>query len=118
MKSNAGQPFDPVRVVIFRDQLGPFPYPADLVEPAASRFRRDLNAVSRFERGCERGTTPTGAPPTIRTRGRFESGPQGACEPRHPDRRLDSDRELTGLVNLDAEASSAIRPHNTVPTRA
>ena len=38
MKAHTGQPFDPVWVVIFRDQLGPFPYPADLVEPAADRF--------------------------------------------------------------------------------
>ncbi len=39
VKPHAGQPFDPVRVVIFGHQLGPFPYPASLVEPASYRFR-------------------------------------------------------------------------------
>ena len=39
LKPNTGQPLDPVRVVIFGDQLGPFPDPAHLVEPAAHGFR-------------------------------------------------------------------------------
>src|SRR5215831_5903007 len=32
LKSNAGQPLNPVRVIIFGDQLGPFPDPTYLME--------------------------------------------------------------------------------------
>ena len=39
LQSNAGQPLTPVRVIIFGDQLGPFPDPADLMEPATHGFR-------------------------------------------------------------------------------
>ena len=72
MQPNAGQAFAPVWVVIFGHELGAFPYSAYLMEPASYRFRRHLNAVFRFERGRERGTTPAGAAPAIGTRGGFE----------------------------------------------
>ena len=39
LKSHAGQPLNPVRVIIFGDQLGPFPDPAYLMEPATHGFR-------------------------------------------------------------------------------
>src|SRR4029453_9082983 len=38
LKSNAGQPLTPVRVIILGAQLAPFPDPADLMEPATHGF--------------------------------------------------------------------------------
>jgi hypothetical protein len=39
VQPNAGQTLNPVRVIIFGYQLGAFPHPAHLVEPAAYGFR-------------------------------------------------------------------------------
>jgi hypothetical protein len=58
MKPNTRQTVDPVRVVIFGHQLGPFPHPAYLVEPASYRFRRHLDAVFGLERRRECSITP------------------------------------------------------------
>ena len=72
MEPNTSQTGDPVRVVIFGHELGPFPHPTYLMEPAAYRFRRHLKAVFGLERRCECRTTPAGAAPAIGPRGRFE----------------------------------------------
>ena len=72
MKPNANQTLDPVRVIIFGYQLGAFPYPAHLMEPAPHGFCRHLNAVFDLEPCRESGTTSAGAAPAIGTRGRFE----------------------------------------------
>src|SRR6185295_14602376 len=114
LKPNARQTLDPVWVVIFGHQLGPFPHPAHLVEPAAHGFRGHCDAVFGLERRREGGTTPAGATPAIGPRGSFEYGPEGSREPRHQDARLHSDRELPCFVNTDAETPRAIRAHDTV----
>src|SRR5438876_420829 len=69
MKPQARHTLDPVWVVIFGHQLGPFPHPADLVEPTSHGFRGPLHAMCRLERRGEGGTTPAGAAPAIRTWG-------------------------------------------------
>src|SRR5262249_27454038 len=70
--SHAGQSLDASGLVIFGHKLRPFPYPADLVEPAAHGLSRDLKAVFVPKRRRERGTTPPSAAPAIDTWGFFE----------------------------------------------
>src|SRR5262245_47336128 len=94
LKPNPGQAFNPVRVVIFGHQFGPFPDPPNLMEPATYGFRRDLDTMFGLERRRQGGTTPAGAAPAVGTRGFFENGSQRARQPRHQDRRLHSDGEL------------------------
>ena len=67
----------------FGDQLGPFPDPAYLMEPATHGFRCDRDAVFGLERRSEGGTTPQCAAPAIGTWGFFEYGAQRAREPGH-----------------------------------
>src|SRR5215471_19731778 len=109
LKPNACQTLGPVRVIIFGHQLGPFPYPADLMEPASHSVCRHRNAVLGLEGRGECGTTPPGAAPAIGTRSRFEYRAQGAREPGHQDAHLDGHRELPIRVDLDAETPGALR---------
>ena len=99
MKPNARQTLAPVWVIIFGHQLGPFPHPAHLVEPAAHGFCGHLNAVFGLERRREGGTTPPGAAPAIGAWGGFEYGAQGAHEPGHQDGHPHGDGELTVWVD-------------------
>ena len=72
MKPNTGQTFDPLWVIIFGHELGAFPHPADLVEPAADGFCGPLDPVFGLECRREGGTTPAGTALAIGTRGDFE----------------------------------------------
>lgn len=45
MKSNAGQPLDPLGIGIFGHQLGPFPDPAEFVQPASHGLRKHHMAL-------------------------------------------------------------------------
>jgi len=58
MPPNPGQALDPLCVVIFGHQLGPFSHPAHVMEPASYGPRGNLQAVFRLELGSQRGTTP------------------------------------------------------------
>jgi len=49
----------------FGDQLGPFLYPAQFVEPAAHSLHRYLNTVFGLERRREGSTAPARAAPAI-----------------------------------------------------
>jgi len=114
MQPNARSPLDPVWVIIFGHELGPFPYPVHLVEPTAHRFCSNLNAVLGLERRREGGTTPPGAALAIGTWGPFEQRTKGAQEPRHQDGHPHGDRELTVWGNAYAETPTTICPHDTV----
>ena len=81
LKPNPGQTFEPVWVVIFGHELGAFPHPAALVEPAAHGFCGHCEAVFGPKRRREGGTTPPRAAPAISTWGFFEEGAQRAREP-------------------------------------
>src|SRR5262245_40026048 len=118
MPPNPGHAFHSLRVVIFGRQLGPFPHPADLVEPAAHGFGGHRDAMLGLACHGERGTAPAGPAPTIGPGGFFEEGTEGARQPGHQDSRLDSEGELTVLSDTHAQAPSAIRPHNPVHARA
>src|SRR5713101_4299217 len=115
---NPGQALDPLRVVIFGDQLGPFPHPAHVMEPAAYGPRGNLQAVFRLELRRQRGTTPPRPAPAIGTGWRLEEGPQRALHPGHQDRRPDRGHGLALCVDGEAELPSAIEAHNTVDTGA
>src|SRR5438093_6910535 len=58
MQANPSQAFDPLRVVIFGDQLGPFPHPAHVMEPAPDGPSGYFQAVFGLELDRQRGTTP------------------------------------------------------------
>src|SRR5215467_9971081 len=118
MKANPGQALDPLRVVIFGDQLGPFPHPAHVMEPASDGPGGNLQAVFRLELGSQRGTTPPRPAPAIGPRWRLEECPQRALHPGHQGRRPDGGHELALCIDCEAELPSAIETHNTVDTRA
>ena len=83
MPPNPGQAFHPLWIVIFGRQLGPFPYPADLVEPAAHGFCGYIDAMFRLECQRERGTAPPRAAPAVGPWGFFQQGAQRARQPWH-----------------------------------
>src|SRR5919109_3489991 len=65
MPANASQALDPLRVVIFGYQLGPFPHPTHVMEPAPDGPSGYFQAVFGLELGCQRGTTPPRPAPAI-----------------------------------------------------
>src|SRR2546425_9644449 len=65
MPPNPGQALDPLRVVIFGHQVGPFPHPAHVMEPSSYGPRGNLQAVFRLKLGCQRRTTPPRPAPAI-----------------------------------------------------
>ena len=118
MPPNPGQALDPLGVVVFGHQLGPFPHPAHGMEPASYGPCGNLPAVFRRELGRQRGTTPPRPAPAIGTGWRLEEGPQRAFHPGHQDRRPDRGHALALCVDGEAELPSAIEAHKTVDTGA
>ena len=118
MPPNPGQALDPLWVVIFRHQFGPFPYPAHVMEPASYGPCGNLQAVFRLELRRQRGTTPPRPAPAIGTWWDLEESPQRALQPRHQDGRPDGGHELALRVDGEAQLLRAIEAHNTVDTGA
>ena len=118
MPPNPGQAHDPLWVVIFRHQFGPFPHPAHLMEPAPYGPGGNLQAVLRLELRRQRGTTPPRPAPAIGTGWSLEESPQRALQPRHQDGRPDRCQELALSVDGEAQLLRAIEAHNTVDTGA
>ena len=117
-KPNTGAPLDPVWLSIFGHELGAFPDPADLMEPAAHGFCGHRDAMLGLERHGERGTAPPGAAPALGPWGFFEQRAERAREPGHQESGLDRDGELTVVINTDTQAPGTIRPHDAVHTGA
>jgi len=118
MQAHPTQALDPLRVVIFGGQRGPFPHPAHGMEPAADGPGGNLQAVFRLEVGSQRGTTPPRPAPAIGPRGSLEEGPQRALHPGHQGRRPAGDHALALCIDCAAELQSAIEAHKTGDTGA
>ena len=71
---NPGQAFHLLRIVIFGHQFGPFPYPAQFMQPAPHRPSGDFQVMFGVELACQCGTTPAGATPSKGPRGYLEEG--------------------------------------------
>ena len=69
------------------------------LEPAARRFCRPRDAMVGLEYHGACGTAPAGTAPAIGTGRFFEEGAERACEPWPQEGRLDSDGELTVLID-------------------
>ena len=80
---------------IVSSQGGVLPDPTQYMPPAPHRPGRDLQAVYGLEVRRQRGTMPLYTALALRWQGCFESGTEGAREPRHEDCRLDGAREPT-----------------------
>src|SRR5918999_1937088 len=65
LKPNPGQALDPLRIVIFGDELGPFPHPTHFMEPASDGPSGDVKAMLGLELSRQCGATPAGAAPAI-----------------------------------------------------
>jgi len=118
MPPNPGQSLDALGVVIFRPQLGPFPHPAHLMEPAPDGPRRHFQAMLGLELGSQRGTAPPRAAPAIGPWWGLEECPQRAPDPGHQDGGPDWRPQLALCVDGEAQLPGAIEAHNPVDTRA
>lgn len=65
MKSNAGQPLDPLGIGIFGHRLGPFPDPAEFVQPAPHGLRGHRAALLGGQLRGQRRATPVRPAPAI-----------------------------------------------------
>ena len=118
MPPHPGQALPPLRLLLCSHQLGPLPYPADLVEPAAHGCCGYRDAMVGLERHRERGPAPPRAAPALGTWGFVQPGAQRARQPGHQDGRLHSQGELTVGLHTYPQAPGAIRAYDTVPTGA
>src|SRR5712692_11193281 len=91
--ADARQLLHPLRVVIFGSQLGPLPYPAQFVQPAAHRFGRHWHAPADLQLQGQRRATPATGP-----RDSPQQGQQGTRESRRQDPHPRSLLALLGTV--------------------
>jgi len=118
MPPTLGQALDPLRIVIFGHQLGPFPHPAHVMEPPPDGPRGNRQAMFRLEVDCQCGTTPPRPAPAIGPWWDLEECPQRALPPGHQDGRPDGCPELALGVDSAAQLLSTIEAHNTVDAGA
>jgi hypothetical protein len=102
MKSNTGQAFDPLWIIILGNQLRPFPYLIHLVEPAAYSPCRYFNPEFSLEFYGHRSPTPACAIPAIGTRCGHEQHLQRTPEPRAQDSCMYGRRDLAVWVERKA----------------
>lgn len=86
---NPGQAFHPLRIVIFGNQRGSFPYPAQFMQPAPYRPSGDLKAMFGMEFAGQCGTTPAGATPPKGPWGCLEKSGERSLDPGHQDGSAD-----------------------------
>src|SRR5687768_852796 len=115
---DTSQTLEPFGIVIFSYQLGPFPHPAHLVEPASHGFDRYPNTVFGFESRTECGTTPARAAPAIGPWGGFEQGAQETLEPGHQDGRVNGHAEPTVRLDSHTQGPFAISTDDAVDAGA
>jgi hypothetical protein len=105
--ADAGQAVDPLGIIVFGDQLGPLPHPADVMEPAAQGLSRDREAPVGLQGQGQRGTAPARPAPPIR--------PGGALS------RASSDRRNVGSTTVvrtgDMSCPRASRSQPKAPLR-
>src|SRR5207248_1942285 len=118
MQANPGQALDPLRLVIFGHQLGPFPHPAHGIEPVPYSPSGNLQAVFRLELGSQRGTTLMHPAPAIGPWRSLEECPQRALDPGQQDHGPDGREQLALCVDCAAHLASAIEAHNPIDTGA
>src|SRR5437870_1574729 len=61
--ANSCEFLDALRVIIFGNELGAFPDPAEFVQPTTEGIGRDSDAAIDLELGGQAGTTPARATP-------------------------------------------------------
>ena len=99
---------DPLRVLIFGHQLGPFPHPTQFMKPAPHRPRRHLKTMFGVEFEGQRGRTPARATPPIRPGWGLQQGDQRAFHPRHQDSGAHGGGQWAVLVHGKAQLLGVI----------
>ena len=118
LEPNPCEAVDPFWSAIFGNELGPFPHPAHVMEPASDGPGRDVYPVFDLELRGQGGATPAGTTAAIGPWWRFEQGAQRASHPRQEDRR--PHRRPQGTVGIDcpAERARTIEAYGAVHTGA
>jgi len=118
MQANPGQALGPFRIVIFGDQLGAFPHPTQLMEPAAHGPCGHLQPVFRPQLRRQRGTTPSRPAPAIGPWRDLEQRLQRTLQPRQQESCPNGCRQRAVCGDRDAQLPNAIETHNAVHTGA
>ena len=116
--ANSREFLDALRVIIFGNELGAFPDPAEFMQPTAGGIGRDFDAAIDFELRREGGTTPACSTPAEGLGSGFEQSQQRAFYGRRQTGGTDG-RLQRGIVSeIKAERMAAVSGDNTIDRRA